>query len=474
MTQQLTILHTNDLHAHYDEWLQCAGFIKRRRAELGAERVLFVDCGDHCDISASVCKLSQGAVHADLLSDAGCDAFVPGNNEMFRFSLEQINAMAARSRFPWVLSTVGSTASASLAAHASVIVDKGIRLGLLGVIEPMDDAVGRLHGLESRDCVATLRDEAAALRAAGAELVILLSHYGLRDDQRLARELPGCFDVIVGGHSHSQLAVAETVGGTIIVQAGGMGQFVGELELTITDGKVVAHQARLHDSGAFAAADPEQRRILDSHQQAANGVLERELFQLAAPLSKPELVGLLASINRLALGTQIGLMFGPAAIEGLPAGTVRVADLYRVSKSMLTPASFKLSGRQIRQLLTERLEAAYNDRVVMGIGFRPQGLPFGPLEVAGLRWTETATGPADIAVAVEASPTPVYQPLADDEWYSVAGLTHLANSENGGFPALDGSTELRFTRFTYLRDVVCRYFESPGASARLGHPKLIS
>jgi 2',3'-cyclic-nucleotide 2'-phosphodiesterase (5'-nucleotidase family) len=59
---------------------------------------------------------------------------------------------------------------------------------------------------------------------AEADLVVLLSHLGLREDRHLAETVPG-IDVILGGHSHIDLHKPERVGQTAIFQPGGFGKY---------------------------------------------------------------------------------------------------------------------------------------------------------------------------------------------------------------------------------------------------------
>jgi 2',3'-cyclic-nucleotide 2'-phosphodiesterase (5'-nucleotidase family) len=72
------------------------------------------------------------------------------------------------------------------------------RVGFVGVSDPD-------FGLDALPVVEVVRAHARALRAAGAELVVLLSHMGLdpvvpENDRVLARELGGDVDLILGAH----------------------------------------------------------------------------------------------------------------------------------------------------------------------------------------------------------------------------------------------------------------------------------
>jgi 2',3'-cyclic-nucleotide 2'-phosphodiesterase (5'-nucleotidase family) len=62
------------------------------------------------------------------------------------------------------------------------------------------------------------------------DLVIALTHIGLKEDRRLASTVPG-IDLIVGGHTHAVLDSPEMVGRTAIVQAGHWAHQVGRVDI---------------------------------------------------------------------------------------------------------------------------------------------------------------------------------------------------------------------------------------------------
>jgi 5'-nucleotidase/UDP-sugar diphosphatase len=107
-----------------------------------------------------------------------------------------------------------------------------------------------VNSLDTNGHIAAMAKDAqttvAALRAAGADVVVLISHLGDEEDRALAALTYG-IDVIIGGHSHSIVApstnpanwVSSTVAGhtsskTIIVQAGEYGKLLGKLKLNVS------------------------------------------------------------------------------------------------------------------------------------------------------------------------------------------------------------------------------------------------
>ena len=59
----------------------------------------------------------------------------------------------------------------------------------------------------------------------------MLTHDGLDSDRQLARKVRG-IDIIVGGHSHTAVRDPVIESGTVIVQAGSNGIYLGVLNVT--------------------------------------------------------------------------------------------------------------------------------------------------------------------------------------------------------------------------------------------------
>ena len=82
------------------------------------------------------------------------------------------------------------------------------------------------------------------VRAAGAELVVCLSHNGFDVDKAMAGRVSG-IDVILAGHTHDALPEPVLVGDTIIIASGSNGKFVSRLDLDVRDGKMMGFRHKL-------------------------------------------------------------------------------------------------------------------------------------------------------------------------------------------------------------------------------------
>ena len=82
------------------------------------------------------------------------------------------------------------------------------------------------------------------VRAAGAEVVVLLSHNGFDVDRQFARDIPG-LDVILTGHTHDALPEPVQVGNTFLIASGSHGKFVSRVDLDVRDGGLQGINHRL-------------------------------------------------------------------------------------------------------------------------------------------------------------------------------------------------------------------------------------
>ncbi|MGH1354828.1 MAG: thiosulfohydrolase SoxB [Thalassovita sp.] len=82
------------------------------------------------------------------------------------------------------------------------------------------------------------------VKAAGAELVVLLSHNGFDVDKKMASRVQG-IDVILSGHTHDALPEPVLVGETIIIASGSNGKFVSRVDLDVRDGRMMGFRHKL-------------------------------------------------------------------------------------------------------------------------------------------------------------------------------------------------------------------------------------
>jgi len=103
-------------------------------------------------------------------------------------------------------------------------------------------------------------------RAAGAELVVCLSHNGFDVDKQMATRVKG-LDVILSGHTHDAVPEPVLSGDTIIIASGSNGKFVSRVDLDVRDGKMMGFRHKLIPIFSdVIAPDPEVSALIDEQR----------------------------------------------------------------------------------------------------------------------------------------------------------------------------------------------------------------
>ena len=266
----ITLLHTNDFHGQLEASgsnpgiTRTAYVINQVRSAVGAANTLLVDAGDEMQGSL-LSNLKKGEPTIDLFNFVGYQAATFGNHE-FDWGQQVLISRTAQASYPYVLanlvvSDTGSCATAGWTVPTFLNVKPWITMtvgapgnqavvGIIGVTSletPYITIAAATQGLCFKDQADSIIHYYDAVKAAGANSIIVLSHIGNTDggygyglavygDQTLAKKLVEAgkpVPLIIGGHSHTNMYAAQVVSGTTVVQAYYNGRKVGRADLTI-------------------------------------------------------------------------------------------------------------------------------------------------------------------------------------------------------------------------------------------------
>jgi 2',3'-cyclic-nucleotide 2'-phosphodiesterase (5'-nucleotidase family) len=227
--RRLTLIHTNDLHGRLDE-RAAARLRDLKAAHSGA---LMLDAGDAISAGNLGVRLGGEPVLVRM-SDLGYAAMTLGNRETHPRK-ECFPRKVQSVRFPLLCGNAHAKNGAPLPVRPWVVLEvEGTRVGVFGVTVPM---FTRKQWTQSLcDYWFSPPDQAAATAAAAlrpeVDVLIGLTHIGLRRDLALAEALP-VLDLVIGGHSHSDLEAPRWAGGVPVVQAYAFGFYAGVPELEV-------------------------------------------------------------------------------------------------------------------------------------------------------------------------------------------------------------------------------------------------
>ncbi len=227
----VTILHTNDFHHRLNE-AQADRLRQLRESVEG--RGLLVDAGDAVG-SGNVTFRAGGEPIHDLMNHAKYDVGVVGNRE-FHFSRIGFHTKLSRADFPVLCANIRSVGDNALpVVPHCVFTVSGVKILFVGLTVPMitERMLSRkVSSFVFAEPIKTAMHIVPRLREeTQADVVIALTHIGLKQDRLLAERVLG-IDLIIGGHSHDILPDGERIGSCLVVQTGSYAQNVGKVEIT--------------------------------------------------------------------------------------------------------------------------------------------------------------------------------------------------------------------------------------------------
>ncbi len=327
----LTLLHTNDLHSHLlgfspnidytplrtgDDstlggWARIAAVLKSEKSRR-TNPTLVLDAGDFLMGSLFHMIAREEGLELRLMKEMGYDLVTLGNHEfdLMPHGLARILTSAyQKGGMPEIVfsniifnqesnedDTLEELFNRGLVKPYIIKEIQGIRIGFYGILGKDAAEVSPFaRPVKFRDPIETSREMVKILREKEkVDLVICLSHGGLREkkslseDDRLAKEVPG-IDLIVGGHSHTKLEKPLMVNQTMIVQAGGHGEYVGVLDLAYEKGKVKLKEYKLVPIDDTIRGDEKIQKRIESYIALINEkVLRAENLKFHQVLAKTD------------------------------------------------------------------------------------------------------------------------------------------------------------------------------------------
>lgn len=245
----LHVLHTNDYHNHLSP--RQAEFIRQTKASL--PDALLLDAGDAVS-AGNIGVRPGGEPILTLMGETGYDAMTLGNRE-FHVADSLLRLKIGKAPFPILCANMrwrdDQGDPLPVQPHLVKTLPDGLRVGVFGVTVPMVTprmSARIVSAFVFDDPVSAARVQISLLRPQ-VDILIALTHTGLRDDERLAQNAPE-LDLIIGGHSHVVLPAPQSVGGVPIVQGGWYGHYLGHVRLEYEPGKrptVTGHLLSLED-----------------------------------------------------------------------------------------------------------------------------------------------------------------------------------------------------------------------------------
>lgn len=340
------------------------------------EGTLLLDAGDAWYGSA-IALFTQGRAPVEVMNAIGYDAMTL--HWEFNLGKEAMLQRIKEARFAVLAQNLVDEFDERVLKSSLVKDLGGVKVGIVGQAYPFS-----LLTTEDRDAIRgwrmgyqeeKLQQEIDRLRKQeGAQIVILLSHMGLEQDQAMAGRLTGV-DVIVGGHTHDMTWKPVQAGKTLIVHAGSHGKFLGELDLELSGGKVQGFRFKLlpilasgvEPNAAIAA-------LIDKLYAPHKGNLQRVIGESQVLLYRRSLLGgtsdaFMADAYRQIAGTDAACVPGWRFGTSVLPGPVTVEDVYNAMKPTASPLfTAHLKGRLMARAIEDNLDNVFNPDPLFRLG----------------------------------------------------------------------------------------------------------
>ncbi len=403
--------------------------------------VLFLHAGDMVQGSLYY-TLFHGQAEARVFNAMGLDVMASGNHEFDR-GAGGILPLLNHADFPVVSANMDVSGDPDLAGRIAPYVIKqvdGVPVAVIGLLtRDLAQMSSPPDTLRMHMVIQTAQKTIDRLTAQGIRIIILLTHIGYEQDQRVGSSVTGA-DIIVGGHSHTLLGNFKDLGlapqgpyptvvtapdgaDVLVVHAWKHTRLLGRLSVAFDEtGKLISYQ----DSPCLIAGKP----FLDKEGQALDSQTHEQVWlaigrdtRIAIPEEDPvvaaiagtyagkvaelgkTVVGraehflphirvpdqttpegsaiaplvadaLLRKVNRSGFEVDIAIQNGGGVRTGIQAGEITVETIYTLLPFENTLVIFEMTGQQIITLLENALGAVIDEHRFFGGFPYPSGLRF--------------------------------------------------------------------------------------------------
>ena len=350
--KEVHIISVNDMHAKIENFPKFAAIVDSLRAVY--PDLLILSAGDNRtgDPLNDLYEIPAYPMVA-LMNQVGFDASTLGNHE-FDSNPYGLSRLISLSNFPYICANVHPYPKYGIHLSPCKIFDlDGTKVGIVGAVALGTSGHPDTHPDNVVDIdftpVTETISEYAWLRA-DCDVVIALTHIGYEDDVALSAEIPWV-DVIVGGHSHTQIDGGEMHNGILITQNLNRLPCLTHTTITVNNGKVTGKKAENIDVENY----PRENKIVAEMVRffSDNPAFQRVLCQFTKPVSTYEELGcMMTDAWRAETGADVAFTnYGGVRYDTLPAGPFTVSDALKLDPFGNQTVELKLTGKELKDML---------------------------------------------------------------------------------------------------------------------------
>ena len=350
--RELHILSINDPHAAMEQFPRL-GFVADSLRTLYPD-LLILSAGDNRsgDPINDMFEIPAYPVVA-LMNQIGFHATVIGNHE-YDSNQDGLARLINLSAFSTLCANMEPDPKWKMHVKPYQVFDcGGISVGVIGITALGSMGIpeshpARLTDIKFMDPLETIR-KYQFLREK-CDVILLLSHLGFETDVKFSAELPWV-DIIIGGHSHTQLDGGEMHNGILITQNGKSIPYATHSTLVLQGGKIVEKKA---ECIAVKGMPGENQTVAELVRYfSENPVFKRVLAVAETPFENREELGCMVCDAYLAeTGADISYQnAGGVRIENHPAGDMTMGDVMKMDPFQNDLVELHVTGKELAEML---------------------------------------------------------------------------------------------------------------------------
>lgn len=315
----------------------------------------------------------KGAQMIDAWNAIGLDISVFGNHE-FDLKTPDLLQRMKESKFTWLGANVIEAKSGKIFADTPPFVIReigGVKIGFIGLLLPETKETSSMGAdLNVTDYCAVARDLVPKMRAAGANVVVGLTHMFMYQDKKLA----GCadFDLILGGHEHTLLQ--SSAHGTPIFKMWADAREVGRFDLYIDkktgklasmDWEIVPVTDAIPDDPQFAPVFDKYKDLIEKLAVKVGATsVELDALSESARTKETNIGNFIADAYRNAVGADVALVNGGSIRADLTynPGPVTKRDVLSMLPFNNPVVKVEVTGKLLADILEHGVARSAEDK----------------------------------------------------------------------------------------------------------------
>lgn len=377
MKEVIHIYHTNDLHSHFENWPRISTFLKERKSyhEAAGEDVLIFDIGDFADRWHPFTEGTMGKGNTQLLNDCGYTAVTIGNNEGITLPYDALNQLYTEANFDVIAANLyypGRIRPDWILPYQIYKTKQGTKIGVVAVTAYYRKLY-EILGWDLSEPLTELDIQLNRLKEK-TDMIILLSHLGIYEDEKIAELYPN-IDLILGGHTHHILDKGKQINRTMLAAAGKYGQYVGSVSVELCkDSNQVNMNARLYETASLPRAYDEEIKV-NSYSQLGKEILDIEVAHIPENLTfdwhnTSEIPEILCEAIHEWSDADCTVINSGLVLTSLNKGRVTKYDLHQMLPHPINPVAIELTGAELKEVLFHADSDHWPELKVIGLGFR--------------------------------------------------------------------------------------------------------